>query len=177
VRIELRPWHRHDAEDLRAVASSADDLAAQLPQPLVTVADARRVIDTALVCDDRARYLAIVVEGHAVGNVAVTHIERTHDTGWVSYFSSVPVRGQGLVKRSVTALANWALTDLALFRLELGHRVNNPASGAVALAAGFTPEGLERQKLRYGDERFDVRTYARLASDPVPPVANVQIGP
>jgi RimJ/RimL family protein N-acetyltransferase len=42
------------------------------------------------------------------------------------------------------------------------------ASCRVASAAGFLAEGIERQKLRYGAERFDVQTHARLASDPYP---------
>lgn len=55
-----------------------------------------------------------------------------------------------------------------LFRLELGHRVNNPASCVVAERAGFIAEGVERAKLKYGDERFDVELHARLATDPEP---------
>jgi RimJ/RimL family protein N-acetyltransferase len=55
-----------------------------------------------------------------------------------------------------------------LFRLELGHRVNNPASCRVASRAGFLVEGLERQKLAYDGVRFDVELHARLATDAVP---------
>ena len=72
------------------------------------------------------------------------------------------------LRRALGAVVEWAFTDLDLFRLELGHRTNNPASGAVAEAVGFVPEGVERAKLRYGDERFDVRTMALLATDPRP---------
>lgn len=64
------------------------------------------------------------------------------------------------------ALADWALTDLGLFRLELGHRRDNPASCRVARRAGFTVEDLERAKIRYDDRRYDVELHARLASDP-----------
>jgi RimJ/RimL family protein N-acetyltransferase len=63
-------------------------------------------------------------------------------------------------------VADWALTDLGLFRLELGHRMDNPASCRVARRTGFAVEGLERAKLRYGDRRYDVEIHARLASDP-----------
>jgi RimJ/RimL family protein N-acetyltransferase len=70
-------------------------------------------------------------------------------------------------------VANWALEELGVFRLELGHRVNNPASGAIAVAAGFLPEGRDRQKLRYGDERFDTLSYSRLATDPFPRTPSV----
>lgn len=63
------------------------------------------------------------------------------------------------------ALARWAFGELGLFRLELGHRVNNPASCRVARAAGFLPEGLQRQKLAYEGVRYDVELHARLACD------------
>jgi ribosomal-protein-alanine N-acetyltransferase len=78
------------------------------------------------------------------------------------------VRGEGLATRALAALAKRAYRELGLFRLELGHRVNNPASCAVARGAGFAVEGVERAKLRYGDRRFDVETHARLATDPSP---------
>lgn len=63
------------------------------------------------------------------------------------------------------ALADWAFQDLGLFRLELGHRTNNPASCRVATEAGFAVEGLERSKPRYGPTRYDVELHARLATD------------
>jgi hypothetical protein len=38
----------------------------------------------------------------------------------------------------------------------------------VATAAGFLAEGIEREKLRYGNVRYDVETHARLVTDPAP---------
>ncbi len=55
-----------------------------------------------------------------------------------------------------------------LERLELGHRVNNPASAAVAEAAGFVREGVERGKFLIAGARVDVTTYGRLVTDPMP---------
>lgn len=75
-------------------------------------------------------------------------------------------RGRGVATTAVRAVAASALDDLGRFRLELGHRTNNPASCRVATAAGFPVEGLERAKLGYGGERFDVELHARLATDP-----------
>ncbi|MDN5726065.1 MAG: GNAT family N-acetyltransferase [Propionibacteriales bacterium] len=167
--VLLRPWENGDLEDLIAIFRASDDLHTQYPVAVRTLAQARECLDSMLAFTEPSKAFAIVVDDHCVGNVGIGHIERRNDTGWVSYFSSATVRGQGLVRRSLVAVANWALSDLGLFRLELGHRTNNPASGAVAEAAGFLPEGLERQKLRYGTERFDVRTMARLVTDPFPP--------
>ncbi len=65
-------------------------------------------------------------------------------------------------------LAQWCFAELGLFRLELGHRTDNPASCRVACAAGFTAEGLQRQKLAWDGVRYDVETHARLATDPYP---------
>lgn len=47
---------------------------------------------------------------------------------------------------------------------------SNPASCKVALGSGFLAEGVERSKLQYGDERYDVETHARLRTDPTPAV-------
>ncbi|WP_375432404.1 GNAT family N-acetyltransferase [uncultured Friedmanniella sp.] len=78
---------------------------------------------------------------------------------------------RGLATQGLTTLAHWTFHDIGLFRLELGHRVNNPSSCAVATRAGFAAEGVQRSKLRYGEERFDVEIHARLATDPAPAAA------
>lgn len=166
--ITLRLWESADLEDLIAIFRASDDLETQYPVPVRTLSQARECFEQMLTSGPQRVAYAIVVDGHCVGNVAISHLDRRHDTGWVSYFSSGAVRGRGLVRRSVTAVATWGLDELGLFRLELGHRVDNPASGAVARAAGFVAEGRERAKLRYGEQRYDTLTYARLATDPVP---------
>ena len=69
---------------------------------------------------------------------------------------------------SPSAVGGWGLE-----RLELGHRANNPASGAVARAAGFVHEGTERGKFLIDGERLDVLTYGRLVTDPAPDAAGL----
>jgi len=145
---------------LIAIFAASEDLSSQYPDPVTDAGSARGCLDRMLGWDEGRRNFAIALSGVAVGNIGLSAIERRHSTGWISYFSSGAVRGQGLVTRSTTAVANWA---------------NNPASGAVAVAAGFVLEGRERQKLQYGDRRFDTVTYSRLATDPVPPVSAVAL--
>lgn len=173
--ILLRPWTMDDLEALIAIYTSTPDLDRELPHPVTTLAEARDLVLGPFACTETSRSWAIVAGGEPVGHVAVSHLEPRHQIGWVSYFSASAVRGRGLVGRATAAVCTWALTELDVFRLELGHRVDNPASGGVARAAGFVPEGVQRQKLRYGDERFDVQAYARLATDPVPRVEGVRI--
>jgi RimJ/RimL family protein N-acetyltransferase len=84
------------------------------------------------------------------------------------YWTTQEARGRGVATAGVRAVAAWAFEEVGLFRLELGHRTNNPASCLVATRAGFVVEGLQRAKLCYDRERYDVELHARLATDPHP---------
>jgi ribosomal-protein-serine acetyltransferase len=86
--------------------------------------------------------LIVAAPGEPVGLVAVT-VDRTNLTGWFWYWMSAEARGRGWTSAAAATVADWALTRGGLYRLELGHRVNNPASGAVARKAGFIKEGTE----------------------------------
>ncbi len=167
----LRAWSPLDAPALVDAVAATPDLATQLPlDQLGSVTTARRFIVSTLRSNPTRRVWAVVDDGVPVGSIALTHIDRRHGTAWVSYWLASAARGRGLATRALAAAAEWAFTHGELFRLELGHRVNNPSSCAVACRGGFVAEGVERQKLRYAGERFDVELHARLASDPAPPV-------
>jgi RimJ/RimL family protein N-acetyltransferase len=170
--IELRPWTKTDASALQAVLASSDDLRSQFGRgDLTTVEGCADIIARYLeVRVPSMRNFAVSLSGRAVGNVGVSHMEHRHDTGWVSYWLAAEVRGRGLATRAVASAAAWAFAEQDLFRLELGHRVSNPASCRVAVRAGFPVEGVERLKLKQDDQRFDVETHARLRSDPAPQV-------
>ena len=164
----LRPWHASDAPALRSAFVSTPDLATQVgdahPSDLTR---ARQFIEQSLGGGETWRNWAIVEDGVAVGNVGLSAMEFRHDTAWTYYWLGQAARGRGYASQALAAVSDWAF-DQALFRLELGHRVNNPASCGVALRAGYRAEGIERQKLRKGSERFDVELHARLQTDPRP---------
>jgi len=164
----LRLWDADDAQSLQVASVENVDLAPQFGDAdLSTVEDAAHFIERALTPSESRLDWAIVRDGSVVGNVGVSAIDRRHATGWLSYWLITSARGGGLATRAVRTVADHAFRE-GLFRLELGHRVNNPASCGVATRAGFLPEGIERQKLAYGADRFDVELHARLATDPVP---------
>jgi RimJ/RimL family protein N-acetyltransferase len=166
--LALRPWSDADIEAV-LVAFESPDMAGQAAEPVITVDAARRWLRSR---DEEWRtgsgYSWAITEpgGVVVGNVAITAVNRRHDTGWVSYWTTERARGRGVASAGVRAVAAWAFDEVGLFRLELGHRTNNPASCLVAARAGFLVEGLERAKLRYDNQRFDVELHARLATDP-----------
>lgn len=164
----LRPWWPSDVPAvLRAFAPA--EMARQSGRPVTTPGEAEEWIAGR----ERERAAgtgyawAVVREDAVLGCVAVTAVNRVHDSGWVSYWTTEDARGAGVAAAGVRALAGWAFGDLGLYRLELGHRTNNPASCKVAERAGFAAEGVERGKLRYGELRYDVERHARLATDRV----------
>ena len=169
---ELRPWGQSDAGHLLRAFCASDDLATQVDDAdLSTLERCQAFIALQLApASPSVRNFAISVDGQAVGNVGIGNIDHRHGTGWVYYWVSAGARGQGLASRSLASAARWAFEQRDLFRLELGDRVNNPASCIVALKAGFAPEGIERQKLKYENKRYDVETHARLRNDPAPEI-------
>jgi ribosomal-protein-alanine N-acetyltransferase len=165
----LRSWRDCDAPAVLA-AFAAADMAQQAGEPITDLAAARRWLAWASARTSRERGFVFAVtlpDDVPVGCIAITDIDR-HDCGWVSYWTAATVRGSGVAGDALSALTAWVHQVHRVSRLELGHRVNNPASGRVAVKAGFTVEGVERGKLCYGGERFDVARYARLAWDPCP---------
>lgn len=160
--IRLRGWGPEDAAFVLE-AFAAQDMSAQAAGPITTMRDALRWIDQWSGVENGHAF-AVVVGDTVGGNVAVTGIDR-HDNGWVSYWTAPQVRGRGVASAGLRLLTEWAFAERGLFRLELGHRVNNPASCRVATSAGFLVEGLERAKLRYDGVRYDVELHARLATD------------
>jgi len=168
----LRPWRLDDAAGLRTAFLGSGDLAAQFGAiELSTIVRCQSFIADNLAPATVSRQnFAISVDGVAVGNVGIGSMEHRHGTGWVYYWVSAEARGRGLATLALVSIADWAFTEQGLHRLELGHRTNNPASCRVAAKAGFVFEGIERQKLKYGTERFDVETHARLRTDAPPPL-------
>ena len=165
----LRPWLPDDAPLVLAAAgepmmdrqftSTIDSIEAA--EEWIALLAAKRVEDTGYA------FAVLDSEGVPVGNIAVSSVDRRHLTGWISYWVREHARGQGLATRACREISEWAFTELGLFRLELAHRLDNPASRKVALGAGFVSEGVERARLLYDGERFDTERHARLATDPV----------
>ena len=171
IEPRLRPLRASDAPDVLAAFTSADDMARQ--GDVTSVQTAVEYIDR-LASEHRHWVFGVTASDRVVGVVGVT-VDEANRNGWCWYWMHAAHRGRGWTSRATATVADGALTQGMLQRLELGHRVNNPASGAVARAAGFVPEGLERRKLLLDGERLDVQTYSRLADDPWPTLPRLRL--
>lgn len=169
--LVLRRWAAGDVEAVR-IAFDEPQMRQQTQEPVVCDASAARWIEAREREWDAgsAFAFAVVDGGEVVGNVALGSVSWRHGVGWVSYWTAAAARGRGVAAEACRTMSEWAFQDAELFRLELGHRTNNPASCRVALAAGYAVEGLQRQKLAYDGVRYDVEVHARLVTDAAPPV-------
>lgn len=169
----LRPLQPTDV--LAVLAAFESDPMNMARQGDVTdLVSAQRYVSTLLEREDQWPFAVVLGhgtdsdrsgDGELVGLVGLT-VDRDNLNGWFWYWTSAQCRGRGWTSRAAATVADWALDEGGLYRLELGHRVNNPASGAVARAAGFIKEGTERGKFLIDGRRIDVDTYSRLATDP-----------
>lgn len=86
--------------------------------------------------------------------------------GGVGYGVHPLFRGRGYTARALRLFAPWAFAH-GFVRLELGAKTLNVASQRAALAAGFEPDGVRRQRLRNPDGTYsDEARFALLAPEP-----------
>ncbi len=163
--VALRRLREDDAEDVFAAFTSSPDMVRQ--GNVKSQEDANKYVQALIHPEGPHRPWAVTDLDRLVGLVGVTVDEENHN-GWFFYWMAREARGRGWTKSAAATVADWALSEGGMFRLELGHRVNNPESGAVAAAAGFVKEGTERAKFLVDGERIDVHTYSRLRTDPWP---------
>lgn len=161
----LRRLTPDDVADVLAAFVSNSDMARQGD---VTTPDGAQKYVTRLLGSESSQEPWAVSDGRRLVGLVCVSLDENNLSGWFWYWMNDAARGRGWMSRAAATVAEWALTELGLERLELGHRVDNPASGAVARAAGFVKEGTERQKFLVAGHRVDVDTYGRLRSDTAP---------
>ena len=168
----LRPLSVNDAPEVYSAFQSNADMMRQ--GSIQSLEDARDYVANLIHPESHHRPWAIANGSLLIGLVCVS-IDEQNKNGWFWYWMTEGARGQGIMSRAAATIANVALDEWGLDRLELGHRVNNPASGYVARAAGFIKEGTERAKFLVDGERIDVDTYGRLKSDPIPRIEQLRM--
>lgn len=162
---ELRRPRPGDAAAVLAAFRSNADMARQ--GDVTTLAEAQAYVGRLVAADSPHEAWALSSGDELVGLVCIT-VDDANRNGWFWYWTADGARGRGWTSRAAATIADWAINERGLERLELGHRANNPASGAVARSAGFVYEGTERAKFLVDGNRIDAHTYGRLYSDPDP---------
>lgn len=81
------------------------------------------------------------------------------DVGLVGYGVAPAFRGRGFTTRALRLLSDWVFSNTSIGRLELGHKIENVASGKAALNAGFQREATLAGRLRNPDGSFSDEYY------------------
>ena len=162
----LRPLGLSDAPRVLDAFASGSGIARQ--GEVTNLEEAEAYVSRLIDVTGPHRAFAMVGEKDQLLGIVALSIDAANRNAWFWYWTHPQGRGRGWTSRAAATVADWALNAAGLHRLELGHRVNNPASRGVALAAGFIQEGVERDKFLVAGERVDVLTYGRLVTDPSP---------
>jgi RimJ/RimL family protein N-acetyltransferase len=167
----LRPFRVEDADD---VAEACDDpltheFLSFLPNPY-TRDDALWWITTGIPDGFAAGGCTLAVadigSGRVLGSVGIGRVRPGSDVGEIGYWAAPWARGRGVTTAATRALTAHAFST-GLARLELHTAWENEGSQRVAIAAGYTREGVARGVGRgHGAGRRDHIVWARLATDP-----------
>jgi RimJ/RimL family protein N-acetyltransferase len=167
-RLVLRPFR---STDIDAVFRASQDPETQrwiglLPVPY-TREDARKFIED-IAMKEREDGLglsgAIEADGELVGTGGL-YLRGGRLGPEIGYTIAPWARRRGYAAEAARALADWGIA-LGAPRVHLFVDVDNAASQATAVRAGFTPEGTVRACLEYRDgSRRDAVLFGRLAGD------------
>jgi len=163
--LVLRPWHAADAPALMAAVDDPEihRWLDAIPDPY-TPADAEEFLFSTRrgLTEGRAVELAVIGGGTLVGSVGLRLVADNPGLGDMGYWVAAGARGRGVASTATRALADWALADLGLRRVELYADVGNAPSRAVAERAGFDLEGIRRAWRAVWGEPRDFAVYARV---------------
>lgn len=173
-RIVLRGWELGDLPLVRE-ASSDEYIPLVTTVPSAYSRDAgeafiRRQWERASTGSGYPFVIVRVADGRPLGMVGLWLRELDEGRASLGYWMVGSARGQGVAAEAVRTVAEWALGELQIPRLQLYVEQWNVASQRTAERAGFQREGLLRGWQQVGEERRDMYVYSMLTTDLSTPV-------
>jgi RimJ/RimL family protein N-acetyltransferase len=173
--IRLRPYRPIDTDDL--VVGSNDPLTRHftpsLPNPF-TVQDAlwwiRQGAASTFAAGGASYAIADPATDRLIGGIGLTGAPGAERRAYIGYWVAPWARRRGVASAATIALSGWAF-DHDMHRLDLLTALDNLASQRVAIAAGYSREGVLRGVMLGRDGGWEDRVaWARLAGDPPGPL-------
>jgi RimJ/RimL family protein N-acetyltransferase len=170
--LELRAWRQDDAAAF--LLAQRDPLVARYAGFLLEDrADALLTVQRYAASWPDGDGVAWAVSGpggELLGSVRFALHDSGLGCGSVGYWLCPDARGRGAATAALRVGTRFVVERLGWHRIELSHAVENERSCAVARRAGFRPEGVLRDGMRYPvDQRWsDEHLHARLSTDPDP---------
>ena len=172
VRLLLRPLRPEDADEYSSVrAANRHWLSRWDATSPVPPTGSRTFGDLVDYYQEEAlagRMLPFVIEtdGRIVGQINVSNIVMgSFRSCTVGYWVSESVAGQRIVPTALALVADHAMGDLGLHRVEVNIRPENAASLAVVRRLCFRDEGVRRRMLHIDGDWRDHRSFALTTED------------
>lgn len=166
-KVLLRPWTPADVDDVFAACQDVEiQRWTTIPSPYTQADAVAYVTEVAHALWEQGGAVFAVVEsatGELAGSIGAHGVR--DGVAHVGYWTVPAVRGRGLASDALRTLTGWFLHEVGTARVELVVEPTNVGSVRVAEAAGFTREGLLRQRFVLRGRRADVAMYSMLPSD------------
>jgi RimJ/RimL family protein N-acetyltransferase len=155
-RLHLRPYLAADVEGVRA-ACQDPEIQRFIPVPVPYEREhAEQYVRENSAEGWRAgtgRSFAVLdsVTSELLASIGLPRFDEASRIGEIGYWVAPQVRKQGIGVQATQVVARWAFSALGVERLEWLAEVGNDGSRAVAERAGFTIEGVLRNRIRRRD--------------------------
>jgi RimJ/RimL family protein N-acetyltransferase len=103
--------------------------------------------------------------GTLLGGCGLHPVDREHGRAEAGYYVAAAARRRGVGTRALRLLSRWALGDLGLERVEVLVHPENEPSQRLAVAAGFTREGVLRSYRERKGVREDYVLFSLVSAD------------
>ena len=152
--VVLREWRDADV-DPAVVATADPEIPRWTPIPSPNTAENVRAF-LAEPLEGKVRLVIAHPEtDELIGSVGIVALDEALGAGEIGYWVAAAHRGRGVATRAVRLLADWALGERGLERVELQIHPENANSRRVAEKAGFIFDGVREGRL--GEAAFYVR--------------------
>ena len=161
--VSLREWREADVPAIVDICTDPDVVRfTRVPSPY-SEQDARAFLAGGVIEEMRFAIVSAQDEADVLGSIGLRDADELR--GEVGYLVRASARGRGVASRALRLLAEWALTERGLARVQLYARLDNPASQRAAEKAGFRREGVIRSHMLIRGERHDAVIFGLIAED------------
>lgn len=169
--LTLHRYQAGDAEDVYSAAlESRQEIYPWLPWcgPDYQISEAHAWIASQIAIWNEAasfEFCIRTVDGQHVGGGGINGLNADHPFANLGYWVRTHQTRKGYATRATRLLAQFALTDLKLQRVEIVAAVGNVASQRVAEKSGATREGVLRHRLVLHDIPHDAAMFSFTSQD------------
>jgi RimJ/RimL family protein N-acetyltransferase len=108
---------------------------------------------------------AVEVNYQLVGAIDISGATWSNRVCGIGYWAVPSHRGNGYMTSALELLSNWVIQEQGFQRIEVFVGIENYASQKIAERAGFTREGISRNKAVIRGRRIDVILYSKIPAD------------